>query len=496
MNTTKSFVGYKLAVVVLLLAAIASGGCDKQLPARERETMSVKIRAAIDDFSSRTPNLTIGPKWAFITDQVMGGVSTGDMEFVKYDGRPCLHVRGEVSLDNNGGFIQARANLHSEGKNFNASAFEGVYLRAKGNGEQYAIHLRTKDTRLPWQFYEAQFRTDKTWQEIEIPFSRFAPSSLGKPLDSTNLKSVAIAAIKREFKADIYIDEIGFYKERKMHRKLTPEEERVIIDKGTEPPFSGSFYDHFEGGTYTCKRCGAKLFESSSKFESGCGWPSFDEQIEGAVRWQPDKDGARTEIVCAQCGGHLGHVFQGEGFTPKNTRHCVNSISLDFVPTEKQATERAIFASGCFWGTEYHFQRAPGVISTAVGYTGGHVDNPTYKQVCAGKTGHAEAVEVLYDPSKTTYERLAKLFFETHDFTQLNRQGPDVGTQYRSVVFYLTEKQRETATKLVEALEHKGHDVKTEIVPANRFWPAEEYHQDYYLKTGKKPYCHIYRKIF
>ena len=280
-------------------------------------------------------------------------------------------------------------------------------------------------------------------------------------------------------------------KERRMYRELTPEEERVIVHKATESPFSGKFDKHFEAGIYTCKRCGAKLFESSSKFKSGCGWPSFDDQIQGAVKWQPDADGVRTEITCARCGGHLGHVFLGEGFTAKNTRYCVNSISLDFTPAE-----RAIFASGCFWGTEYHFQKAPGVISTTVGYTGGHVDNPTYRQVCTDKTGHAEAVEVVYDPSQTTYERLAKLYFETHDFTQLNRQGPDIGTQYRSAIFYVNEQQKQVASKLVEVLKHRGYKVVTQIVPADRFWTAEQYHQDYYQKTRKRPYCHVYRKIF
>ncbi|MHC4545295.1 MAG: bifunctional methionine sulfoxide reductase B/A protein [Planctomycetota bacterium] len=296
--------------------------------------------------------------------------------------------------------------------------------------------------------------------------------------------------------ANFFLDGFSLYKDKKMYNKLTPEEERIIIHKGTEPPFSGKFYKHYEKGVYTCRQCGAELFESSSKFKSDCGWPSFDDQIGPSVKQQSDADGRRTEIICAQCDAHLGHIFLGERFTPKNARYCVNSISMDFVPAKKQKTETAIFASGCFWGTEYHFKQAPGVISTTVGYTGGSVDNPTYKQVCTDRTGHAEAVEVLFDPKKTTYEKLAKLYFETHDFTQLNRQGPDVGTQYRSAIFYSNQKQKQVAEKLVRELRKRKYDVKTQLVPASRFWPAEKYHQDYYKKTGKTPYCHIYKKIF
>ena len=311
------------------------------------------------------------------------------------------------------------------------------------------------------------------------------------------------------------LDEISFNRERSMNRQLTPQEEQVIVRKGTERPFTGKYYQHFEKGVYTCRRCGTELFESSSKFRSECGWPSFDDQIPGRVKWQPDADGRRTEILCANCGAHLGHVFLGEGFTEKNTRYCVNSISMDFipadqrarkaddsgrpqgvVPTNPQAQKRAIFASGCFWGTEYYLQRAPGVISTTVGFTGGHIDHPTYQQVCTGRTGHAEAVEVLYDPSKTSYEKLARLFFETHDFTQLDRQGPDIGKQYRSAIFYLNDEQKRIAEQLVQQLRQMGYDVKTEITRAGTFWPAEDYHQDYYNKTGKTPYCHIYRPIF
>ncbi len=158
--------------------------------------------------------------------------------------------------------------------------------------------------------------------------------------------------------------------------------------------------------------------------------------------------------------------------------------------------QRALFASGCFWGTEYHFQRAPGVLATRVGYTGGHTPHPTYREVCSGKTGHAEAVEVLFDPDVISYEELAKLFFETHDITQVNRQGPDVGTQYRSAIFYLDDAQKATAERLITELEAKGYRVATEVTKATTFWPAEDYHQKYYDRTGHSPYCHVYTKRF
>ncbi len=159
--------------------------------------------------------------------------------------------------------------------------------------------------------------------------------------------------------------------------------------------------------------------------------------------------------------------------------------------------ERALFASGCYWGTEYYLQKAEGVVSTKVGYTGGHVPNPSYRQVCTGTTGHAETVEVVYDPEKTDFETLAKLFFETHDPTQVNRQGPDVGTQYRSGIFYLNETQRLVAEKLVDELKAEGYDVATEVTEAGTFYPEkEDYHYSYYNKKGGTPYCHFYQKKF
>ncbi len=281
-------------------------------------------------------------------------------------------------------------------------------------------------------------------------------------------------------------------KDNKMdYNKLTPEEERVILQKGTEAPFSGQYVNHKEDGTYTCKRCDAPLYRSEDKFDSHCGWPSFDDEIEGAIERKPDADGRRTEILCANCGAHLGHVFKGEGFTNKNIRHCVNSISLNFISEDKPAMETAYFAGGCFWGVEYYFQKADGVISTDVGYMGGDRKNPTYEEVCSGETGHVETMKVVYDPNKTDFKTLAKLFFEIHDPTQVDRQGPDIGEQYRSVVFYTDEAQKQITKKLVAILQEKGYNIATAIEEADTFWPAEAFHQEYYQKKGSKPYCHI-----
>ena len=285
---------------------------------------------------------------------------------------------------------------------------------------------------------------------------------------------------------------------------LTREEERVIVGKGTEAPFSGKFYTHREDGTYCCRRCGAPLYRSEDKFDAGCGWPSFDDEIPGAIRREPDADGRRTEILCAACGGHLGHVFSGEGFTPKNVRHCVNSISLDFIPatkSEKRAAaeirrDTAYFAGGCFWGVEYMLKKLKGVESVRSGYMGGMTVDPTYEQVCSHTTGHAETVEVVFDPTQVSYETVAKRFFEIHDPTQADGQGPDLGDQYRSEVFYTSPEQKAVAEDLIRRLEAKGYDVVTRVTPASRFYPAEEYHQNYYERKGSTPYCHTYTKRF
>ncbi|MEG0498780.1 MAG: bifunctional methionine sulfoxide reductase B/A protein [Alistipes sp.] len=278
-------------------------------------------------------------------------------------------------------------------------------------------------------------------------------------------------------------------------KPLTKEESSVILHKATEPPFSGIYYDHKQRGTYVCRQCGAPLYLSDDKFDAECGWPSFDDEIRGAVRRLPDADGRRTEIVCAACGGHLGHVFEGERFTPKNTRHCVNSLSISFEEAQP-ATAVAYFAGGCFWGMEYLFERQTGVVDVESGYMGGSVPSPTYEQVCSHNTGHIETVRVTYDPTKIAYETLTKLFFEIHDPTQVDRQGPDVGEQYRSEIFYTSPAERATAEKLIAQLRTKGYDVATILAPASHFWRAETYHQDYYRRKGTTPYCHIYTPRF
>ncbi|HRE32440.1 MAG TPA: bifunctional methionine sulfoxide reductase B/A protein [Candidatus Berkiella sp.] len=271
----------------------------------------------------------------------------------------------------------------------------------------------------------------------------------------------------------------------------------VVKNKGTEYPFTGEYNDVDEKGTYLCRLCGLALFRAEHKFHSGCGWPSFDNELPNAVSRLTDKDGKRTEILCARCDAHLGHVFLGEGFTKHNLRHCVNSLSLDFV-VDEQVTDsaEAIFACGCFWGVEYYFKRLPGVLKTEVGYSGGHLKQPTYEEICQGTTGHVEAIRVLYDLNRLSYQQLCQFFFEIHDFSQKNGQGPDLGQQYLSVAFYYDESQKQVAENVIKELQAMHYFVATTLMPVRPFWSAERYHQDYYQKKGKQPYCHHYTPIF
>jgi peptide methionine sulfoxide reductase msrA/msrB len=281
--------------------------------------------------------------------------------------------------------------------------------------------------------------------------------------------------------------------------KLSDDEKYVIINKGTQSPFVGKYTDEKSNGVYTCKLCSAPLYDSSDKFSSSCGWPSFDDAIKGAVKRIPDADGRRVEIVCANCGGHLGHVFEGEGYTAKNTRHCVNSISLKLEPKKEVKDEKmsyAYFAGGCFWGVEYYLEKLDGVKSVSSGFMGGHVKNPVYYEVVSGSTGHLEAVEVIYDSSKISYKKIAKTFFEIHDPTQKNGQGPDIGSQYLSAIFTSDESEISTIKGLFEELYENGFDVATKILPKAEYYKADEGHQNYYNKKGSRPYCHGYTKRF
>ena len=283
------------------------------------------------------------------------------------------------------------------------------------------------------------------------------------------------------------------------YNDLNSEEIRVIENKGTEMPFSGKYDGFYEMGIYTCKKCHTKLFNSTDKFDSGSGWPSFDDTIKGAVKEIPDRDGRRVEIVCNTCEGHLGHVFKGEQLTPKSTRHCVNSVSLDFQSlTNDSKYKKAYFSSGCFWGTEYWFQKADGVFNADSGYMGGHTINPTYREICGKKTGHLETVEVTYDPTIISFETLTKLFFETHNPEQMNGQGPDIGPQYLSAIFTNNIEEEESVNQLINILENNNLKIVTMIKDANehKFYKAEEEHQNYYKLRNSTPYCHTYTQRF
>jgi peptide methionine sulfoxide reductase msrA/msrB len=287
----------------------------------------------------------------------------------------------------------------------------------------------------------------------------------------------------------------------KLAAKLDPEAYRVTQRSGTEPAFCGNLLDNHKDGVYVCAVCGLPLFSSQHKFNSGTGWPSFYQPFDPdhIVRRVDTSYGmVRTEILCARCGAHLGHVFE-DG--PPPTGYCLNSAALKFyengaqLPPESQPVKTAVayFAGGCFWGVEHYFDEGPGVLDAISGYMQGHVDHPTYRQVCTDTTGHAETVKVIYDPRRISYHRLLEAFFAMHDPTQLNRQGPDVGDQYRSGIWVVNDEQRREAEAYIAELaasgRYGGRTIVTQVQTAKTFWPAEEYHQDYITKNGAA--CHV-----
>ena len=282
-------------------------------------------------------------------------------------------------------------------------------------------------------------------------------------------------------------------------KTLEPVELDVTQHAGTERAFTGRYWDEHRKGTYVCVVGGLPLFRSEDKFDSGTGWPSFTKPIDpdhAVLRTDTTLGMTRSEVLDARSGAHLGHVFD-DGPAPTGKRFCMNSAALKFIPdgeplppeSQPVKTETAYFAGGCFWGVEDVFEQIDGVVDAVSGYMGGTVDHPTYTQVCSGTTGHAETVRVVFDPARVRYEQLLKVFFDNHDPTQLDRQGPDFGANYRSAVFTATPEQKKTAEQYVKTLAEtprfRGRKIVTQIVdPGPKFWPAEEYHQDYHKKHG------------
>ena len=271
--------------------------------------------------------------------------------------------------------------------------------------------------------------------------------------------------------------------------ELTPEQYHITREKGTERAYSSQMCNLFEPGRYACVCCNTLLFDSGEKFDSGSGWPSFTQPVkQNAIAYHQDNSHGmqRVEVVCNTCDAHLGHVFP-DGPPPSGLRYCINALALN---KTSQAQAKATFGGGCFWCTEAIFQQLAGVSKVESGYSGGSSANPTYEAVCSGSTGHAEVVQVTFDPAEITYADLLRIHLSTHNPTTLNQQGADKGTQYRSVVLTHDSEQEAIARQVIEEMASAfGAPIVTEVKPFEMFYPAEGYHQDYYASNPNKPYC-------
>jgi len=305
-----------------------------------------------------------------------------------------------------------------------------------------------------------------------------------------------------------------------LKKKLSSEQFAVTQQCGTEPPFHNPYWNNHEAGLYVDVVSGEPLFSSLEKFDSGTGWPSFTEPVKGAEIVEKKEGGfgmARTEVRSKIADSHLGHVFDDGPSDKGGLRYCINSASLKFIPVQEMdqagygqylepfvkagvvkapTHETAILAGGCFWGMEEIIRKIPGVLKTTVGYSGGSTANPTYEEVCTGGTGHAEAIQVEFDSSKLSYDGLLDYFFRMHDPTTLNRQHNDIGTQYRSAIFYTSEDQKKIAEAAKARWDKSGkfnRPITTEITAATKFYSAEEYHQKYLVKNPGGYTCHVLR---